>query len=106
MLLIFASPAGAEINWYQVSANTLLTADWLQTRYIAKDDDYYETNGILGEQPTDAEVNQYFITSLLLTNGIGYVLPDDMQDYFYLTVAVVEGVQVLDNYRIGIRFEF
>ena len=106
VLLILTSPAGAEINWYQVSANTLLTADWLQTRNIAKDDDYFETNGILGEQPTVSEVNQYFAISLLLTNGIGYLLPEDIQDHFYLSVAVVEGAVVLNNYRIGIRFEF
>lgn len=97
----------SKINWYQVSANTLLVADWLQTRNITDDPAYSESNNMLGAYPTTNEVDRYFITSIVLVNVVGsYVLPDKYSDVFYLTVATIQGRQVLRNYQIGVRFEF
>ena len=105
-LLITCDAKADDFNWYRVAANTTLVADWLQTRSLTASDDYYETNGLLGEQPTQASVNRYFAASILLTNIIGEVLPGDYDNYFYLTIAVVEARVITHNYAIGIRVEF
>ena len=95
-----------DINWFRVAANTALVADWLQTREVVASDYVYETNGLLGEQPSQAEVNRYFVASILLTNVIGELLPNNYGNYFYLTVAVVETSAVIEGYRVGVRVEF
>ena len=102
----YSAKATAETNWYQVAANTALVADWAQTRYITDSDDFYEKNPILGHYPSDNDVNKYFITSLILTNLIGELLPETQSNWFYVTVAVVETAQVTLNYSIGIRMKF
>jgi len=106
ILLLFSAPLSAETNWYRVAANTTLVADWLQTHEIAKNDNFYETNHILGKHPLSGAVNRYFISSILLTNIIGELLSDKYSDYFYISVAVVETKVVLDNYRVGVRIKF
>jgi hypothetical protein len=102
ILLLFAAPLSAETNWYRVAANTTLVVDWLQTHEIAKNNNYYETNKILGKHPSTGDVNRYFMSSILLTNIIGELLPK-YSDYFYIAVAVVETKIILNNYVIGIR---
>ena len=106
LFLIFPFCANADTNWYQVAANTTLVADWLQTREIASYDYPDEENPILGERPSQAEVNRYFLASTVLTNVVGELLPKEYSDYFYLTVAVVETKVVLGNYAIGVRIKF
>ena len=107
LLLLLPLTCNADVNWYQVSANTLLAADWLQTRNIADNPAYCEKNNILGEYPSRKEVDTYFITSIVLVNAIGsYVLPEKYSDMFYLTVATIQGRTVLRNYQLGVKFKF
>ncbi|MDB5813502.1 MAG: hypothetical protein JWN23_619 [Rhodocyclales bacterium] len=51
-----------------IAAAMLHTADWLQTRQIARDPDHwYETNALLGRHPSIGKVNNYFaLTGALL----------------------------------------
>lgn len=106
LLLLSFGVSAADINWYRVAANTTLTIDWLQTREISRNDDFYETNRILGEQPSSSDVDKYFAASILLTNIIGEILPGKYGDYFYLTVAIIETKVVAKNYTLGIRIKF
>jgi len=94
------------VNWYQVSANSLLVADWIQTRQAIGSGRFEENNPILGKQPSDKDVDVYFVAALAITNIIGSILQDDVSDMFYLTVATVQGKQVFDNYQVGVRIKF
>lgn len=81
--------------------------DWSQTRYIAAHpQELHETNQILGEHPSDAEVNRYFILAGLLHAGIAYALPVNARRGWQSITIVVEAGQIARNYNIGIRFEF
>ena len=58
--------------------------DWLQTKEIARNDDFYETNPQIGKYPTQWEVDRYFIISA----GVGvlatHVLPQEWRKYWLM----------------------
>lgn len=84
----------------------VLAVDWLQTREIAKNDDFYETNPILGKEPDTNEVDLYFASSWLLTTGVAYMLPDRYRKAFQYIIIGVEAGYVGHNYNLGIRINF
>lgn len=94
--------AKAETNWWRVSSNTLLIADWMQTLHISKDDNYIETNNVLGEHPERSNVNLYFISMILLNNWIG----EKYGDWWYITVTVNQTYYVHHNFTAGVQFSF
>ena len=102
----YSAKATADTNWYRVAANTSLVADWAQTRYIAASADHFEKNPIMGRNPSDNDVNKYFITAIILNNVIGELLPPQWGNAFYIGVAVVQTHTVLRNYSLGVRFKF
>ena len=89
------------------AALTLWAVDWGQTRYIAKNPDrFYEYNQLLGEHPSVARVNNYFIGV-----GIaGYLLADylssDNRKLFLGTFAVIELGVTSHNRYLGIKVAF
>ena len=91
----------------QVALQTALTADWMQTRQIAKHpESWYETNAMLGDHPSVARVNQYFIASSLVAYGIARALPEKWRlPYQYLYIGY-EGNFFANNLRFGINVEF
>jgi hypothetical protein len=95
-----------EINWYRVASNATITADWLQTRYIAKYDSHSEMNPILGRNPSVAKVDLYFISSLLFMNALGEWLPSSWSDRFYFGLFVSETAVVTRNKQIGVGVYF
>lgn len=109
-LLMWGMPtraAGNNVDWYQIGADLTIVADWAQTRHIAANPGkYYETNPILGRHPSAAQVNQYFVSVLVLNHLAKEVLPPKVSKYFYMGVATIQTTHVLRNYRIGIRMEF
>lgn len=60
----------------------------------------------IGETPTSGDVTRYFVASLILTNAIGFMLPADKKDWFYIGMSMYEGSQVNKNTEIGIEFNF
>jgi len=106
VLLLFSTSLSAEPNGHRVAANATLIVDWLQTHKIAGSNDFYETNPILGKYPSSGDVNRYFISTMLLTNIVGELLPCRYSDYFYISIAVVETKVILNNYSLGIRINF
>ena len=84
----------------------LIIADWAQTREIADNNAYYETNNQLGRYPTSGEVNQYFIGSLLLHNVIGALLPDKYKNIYYGSAFSYRLSVVNNNAQIGIGYKF
>lgn len=106
MVISFNVFAHEETEQWQIVANTFLVADWLQTRDIADDPNRTEMNVILGEQPTTGEVNRYFMTSIVLVNGLGSVMNHQNETNLYRTIAILQIITVLRNHRLGVSFRF
>ena len=106
-LLIASTQINAtEMNWYRIATNATITADWLQTRYIAKYDSHTEMNPLLGRNPSVAKVDLYFISSLLFANVLGEWLPGSWSDRFYFGLFMSESAVVTRNKQIGVGVYF
>ena len=105
-VLLVSGAAQAETNWYRVTANSLLFVDMLQTVEISKNERFHEKNPILGTQPTEREVYQYFAMATLLVNLIGESIPDEHRDNFYIATAVVQSKVVFENIQLGVKIKF
>lgn len=103
ILLLVCSPVYADdFRW---TSNALIIADWAQTRRIADDPNYIETNPILGENPTSGDVNRYFVSAIILHNVIGEViLPKKLRKKYYIGVSLFQGAAVTHNFSIGVKF--
>lgn len=76
--------------------------DWAQTLEIARNEDYIETNPILGENPSEKEVNLYFISCI----GINYMIAKSDWKYKKLWLTLATALQAYcttHNYRMGVR---
>ena len=82
-------------------------ADWAQTRYIARNRrDLYEKNIGLGEHPSVARVDTYFIGTAILHVTIANALPAEWRAPFqYITIGDAAGY-VQRNHVIGIKIKF
>ena len=89
-----------------ITANTLIVADWGQTRYIADSPDFYETNPILGTDPTTGEVNKYFLSSLAVYNTTYYLTPVKHREKVATFVSLFQLGYVYNNYTMGIKCSF
>lgn len=83
---------------------TLQAIDWQQTKEIAKDPYRRESNMILGEYPSQHEVDLYFLTTTLSCIAVAYYLPPKWRNVFWGFWIGVEGGYVTHNYQVGIRF--
>ena len=101
----------------QVMALTAMTADWLQTKYIATHgNEYRETNFILGEHPSKGQVNAYFAGLAAFNVGMSMVLPskivvgDDIvfkpRLMWQTSTALGHGYAVISNYNLGVGMEW
>lgn len=109
-------------NWnrndteWQVASIVLGVADWLQTRYISKHpDEYREMNKVLGDHPSLDKVDLYFASVIVAYTIIAAALPPEAEVFDYkinprrICQSVwigVEGVTVVRNIAIGIKFEY
>jgi hypothetical protein len=90
----------------QLSYTALHIADWGQTLDIENHPNRYETNPILGANPTRGEINTYFATTLGLHWLIARVLPQKWRTQFQLGTIALEFNVVNDNRSAGIRVNF
>lgn len=92
---------------------SLLAVDWGQTRTIARNPQlYYEQNRFLGDHPSVAAVDKYFIGMMVLHPIVSVLLPTDAHigsmhfdpraAWQYVTIGIEAGA-VANNYSIGIR---
>ena len=77
LLLLFISPAYADEwttndTYREITYQGLAAIDWLQTRNIAKNPNYYEQNPILGEYPSVGKVNAYFAITGIVHYGVKF----------------------------------
>lgn len=85
---------------------TLHVIDWGQTRDIVQRDDIFETNPILGADPTTSDVNRYFILTGLLHVGVSYALPSKYRKYWQNITIGVQAAVVGHNAQLGLNVEF
>ena len=101
----------------QVMVLTALTADYLQTRYIAThSNEYRETNFILGNHPSEGQVNAYFAGLAAFNVGMSMVLPsgiiigNDMKVkprlMWQAATFLGHGYAVMSNYNLGVGMEW
>jgi len=81
--------------------------DWRQTVNIAHNPDkYYEKNDILGEHPSEARVNRYFLLATIVKLGIAHVLPHTIRKIWLGAIFVVSANCVKNNHALGIKLEW
>jgi len=86
------------------TALSLLSVDWLQTRYIAqKDNGLYEGNILLGRNPSKSAIDTYFLLSSIIVVETSYLLPRRWGERFLKSVIAIQASYVAHNYSIGIR---
>lgn len=83
--------------------------DWAQTlSTVIKHPERYpsETNRLLGEHPSRADVNVWFGLGIVMHALIAEALPSKYRAPFQYVSIGLEAGQVIRNYRIGVRIEF
>lgn len=90
----------------QATASLLHVADWMQTREIASNNEYIELNPILGEHPSQSEVN-WFMGGMILGGWIvSDLLPPKWRRYYQMLYIGSEAATVAHNYNAGVTFKF
>lgn len=96
----------SEDTYRELAFQTLWLADYRQTREIATNPSYYETNEILGRDPTLSEVDRYFAIGAAVHAVISSTLPRRYRSWWqYATIAVQAGY-VGHNMSIGLSVDF
>jgi len=80
-----------------------LGVDYLQTIEITRNDNYYETNLILGKHPTKTDVGLYFSGCLVGSYLIARALPRRYRTIFQGIVIGGQISTIIRNYQLGIR---
>ena len=118
LFIVTATDSSAAPRWWeknewtrtdtalQLSYTALHIADWGQTLDIENHPYAYETNPILGRNPTRGEINTYFASTLALHWLIARALPQKWRNQFQLGTIALEFNVVTDNHSAGIRFNF
>ncbi len=112
VLFLFVRPALAADPWtdrqitQQAGVTFLLAIDWAQTRDIKNHSGLHEANPILGEHPTDREVDQYFAAAAIGHAVVTHFLPSDWRDAWQYVWIGAEAGTIARNYNLGVRFEF
>lgn len=112
LILIIALIPSVSFAWSeedtqrQLTYTTLHVIDWGQTLDIAESEEYYETNPILGRNPTRGEVNRYFLLTGLAHYGISRMLPPKHRKWWQRATIAVESGIVSHNIMIGVNIQF
>lgn len=86
--------------------NVLQGIDMLQTLEIVNNDDYYETNKILGKHPSEAQVVAYFFFRGLAHYHTTNMIPERYRTLWHTYNIVYNYDVIRDNHNLGIRINF
>ena len=86
--------------------NVLQTIDMLQTLEIANNDDYYETNKVLGKHPSEAHVVTYFVARGIAHYHLTNIVPAKYRNFFHGYNVIYNYNTIKDNHELGIRIDF
>ena len=77
--------------------------DWLQTKEIARNDDFHEANPHIGRNPTQRKVDQYMFGWAGFVCLVTHILPQDWRKYWLMFEIGTSAGRVKHNHDIGIR---
>jgi len=112
MVFILLFSTNSIANWSsgdtnrQLAFTALQMVDWAQTREIARNPDFYETNPILGKYPRKTEVDVYFAATTLGHYLVSQALPSDYRKAWQYVWIGVQAGYVTHNYQMGVRIRF
>ena len=89
-----------------IAFNILQTIDLLQTLEITRNDNYYETNPILGRDPSDAQIFSYFIARGIAHYHTTKMIPEKYRNIWHGYNILYNYDVIQDNHNIGIRINF
>jgi len=81
----------------------LKAVDYMQTKEIARNPAYWETNPWLGPDPEQNHVDLWFLGSALVQGGVAWLLPADWRKAWLGGWIGISGRNVIHNHRIGVR---
>ena len=86
--------------------NILQGIDMFQTLEIANNDNYYETNPILGRHPSELQVLTYFVARGLAHYETTKMVPAKYRKFWHAYHIIYNYDVIRDNHEIGIRIGF
>ena len=97
-------------NWSATDlglAGGFLTALWIdaaQTRSLARQnwDGFYESNVILGRNPSEGQINTYSAAAAVATLGVAAVLPERARRWWLMGALAVEVYAISGTVRAGV----
>ena len=89
-----------------IAFNILQTIDLLQTLEITRNDNYYETNPILGRDPSDALIFSYFIARGIAHYHTTKMIPEKYRNVWHGANILYNYDVIQDNHNLGIRINF
>jgi len=110
-VLLMVTPAYAgswskEDTARQATFLILETADWLQTKEIARNPKYTEINPILGKCPTQNSVDLYFASCAVAHTAIAYCLPSKYRKWWQYVFIGIQAGCVGHNINAGVSINF
>jgi hypothetical protein len=111
LFLAFAFSAQAD-EWTgeqkiaEASYFALAAVDWRQTQDIRRHQGLFESNPILGRNPSNAKINTWFISSNVVQFLIADALSDDLRSAWIASGIVIEVSMVKHNKSAGVHFKF
>lgn len=93
-------------TYWQIGVLVTQIIDWGQTREIAVNPKYYETNPILGKYPTLQEVDKYFIACIAGNYLISKALPNNWRRKWQAGSILFQTYYINNNYELGIKMNF
>jgi len=91
---------------YQAVFITLTAVDWLQTKEIARNPRFSETNPLLGGNPSQQKVDIYFTSCILAHTAISYCLPRKYRRIWQVCWIGIEAGASWHNVAAGVRIKF
>lgn len=85
---------------------TVITVDWGQTRYIAKDPYRGECNPYLGKNPSIGQIDTYFPAIALLSLTLADILPSEYRSKLLYAFTLTEITTIRRNHFVGVKVKF
>lgn len=106
LVLCGCSNFSTQDNVFQVVSQSLLVADWAQTRDIKNHKERHEGNVLLGPHPSDGKIDAYFAGSMAANQLIANELEGGWRTGFQAAIILIETAAVSNNHALGIKLSF
>ena len=97
---------------YQATFLAVTTVDWMQTRWMVKQDwkwdgEYHrEMNPVLGSHPSMKKVDTLIPLGMVAHTLVSMALPHDYRRIWQCVWIGIESLAVYHNYSVGVKLEF